>query len=151
MQSSTAAAAPVANKNIVVVASSAPQFSTLVALVKKAGLVSALEGQGPLTVFAPTNAAFANLAKSDPALFAKVSKDKALLTAVLKYHVVAGAYPASVVVTKKTLTTLDGKSLTISVKNGAAFVDKAEVIKTNIPASNGVVHAINAVLVPPAG
>ncbi len=69
-----------------------------------------VEGQGPLTVFAPTNAAFAKLAKSDPALFAKVSKDKALLTSVLKYHVVAGAYPASVVVTKKTLTSLDGKT-----------------------------------------
>lgn len=144
------ATAPAADKNIVAVAAGAPQFSTLVGLVKKAGLVSALESNGPLTVFAPTNEAFAKLAKDDPALFAKVSKDKALLASVLKYHVVAGSYPASAVVTKKTLTTLDGKPLAISVKNGNAYVDQAQVVTTNIKASNGVVHAINAVLVPPS-
>ena len=128
------------------VAASNPQFSTLVSLVKKAGLVGALEGPGKLTVFAPTNAAFAAVPK---ATLAKLAANKALLIKVLEYHVVKGEVLASQVVKLHSAKTLEGASVAIRVSGGSVYVNKAKVIKTNVKASNGVIHVINGVLLPP--
>ena len=134
-------------KNIVQVAAGNPQFSTLVSLIKKAGLVSALSGKSKLTVFAPTNAAFAKLPK---ATLKKVRSDKKLLTSILTYHVVKGAVPASKVVklNGKSVKTLNGKTVKIRVSGGKVYVNKARVTKTDVKASNGVIHVINRVLIP---
>ena len=140
-------ASPAASKNIVQVAAGNPQFSTLASLIKKAGLVSALSGKSKLTVFAPTNAAFAKLPK---ATLKKVQSDKKLLTSILTYHVVKGAVPASKVVklNGKSVKTLNGKSVKIAVKSGKVYVNKGQVTKTDVKASNGVIHVINQVLIP---
>ena len=140
-------ASPAAGKTIVQVAAGNPQFSTLASLIKKAGLVSALSGKSKLTVFAPTNAAFAKLPK---ATLKKVQGDKKLLTSILTYHVVKGAVPASKVVKLdgKSVKTLNGKSVKISVKSGKVYVNKARVTKTDVKASNGVIHVVNQVLIP---
>jgi len=140
-------ASPAASKNIVQVAAGNPQFSTLAGLIQKAGLVSALSGKSKLTVFAPTNAAFAKLPK---ATLKKVQSDKKLLTSILTYHVVKGAVPASKVVklNGKSVKTLNGKSVKITVKSGKVYVNKAQVTKTDVKASNGVIHVINQVLIP---
>jgi uncharacterized surface protein with fasciclin (FAS1) repeats len=140
------------DQNIVSVAAGNPQFSTLVSLVKKAGLVGALSGKGKLTVFAPTNAAFAKVPKST---LAALAKDKAKLRAVLTYHVVKGAVPASKVVTLngKSVTTLNGESVRIRITGNAkksVYVNNSKVVKTDIEASNGIIHVINRVLLPPA-
>ena len=128
------------------VAASNPQFSTLVSLVKKAGLVSALEAPGKLTVFAPTNAAFAAVPK---ATLAKLAANKALLIKVLEYHVVKGEVLASQVVKLHSAKTLEGASVAIRVSGSSVYVNSAKVIKTNVKASNGVIHVINGVLLPP--
>jgi uncharacterized surface protein with fasciclin (FAS1) repeats len=140
-------ASPAASKTIVQVAAGNPQFSTLAGLIKKAGLVSALSGKSKLTVFAPTNAAFAKLPK---ATLKKVQGDKKLLTSILTYHVVKGAVPASEVVKLdgKSVKTLNGKSVKIAVKSGKVYVNKAQVTKTDVKASNGVIHVVNQVLIP---
>ena len=135
------------SQNIVQIAASDPQFSTLVSLVKKAGLVSALSGKTKLTVFAPTNAAFAKVSK---ATLSKLAKNKALLQKVLTYHVVPGVVPAAKVVKLKSAKTLEGARVHFAVKGGKVYVNKARVIKTDIRASNGIIHVINAVLIPPA-
>ena len=135
-----------ASKTIVGVAASDPQFSTLVSLVKKAGLVGALSGTQKLTVFAPTNAAFAKVPK---ATLAALGKDPAKLRAVLTYHVVKGVVPASKVVTLKSATTLNGKPVTIRVTGKTVRVNNARVIKTDVKASNGIIHVIDRVLIPP--
>jgi len=142
-----APASPATSKTIVQVAAGNPQFSTLASLIKKAGLVSALSGKSKLTVFAPTNAAFAKLPK---ATLKKVQSDKKLLTSILTYHVVKGAVPASKVVQLdgKSVKTLNGKSVKIAVKRGKVYVNKAKVTKTDVKASNGVIHVINQVLIP---
>ncbi len=138
--------AAAASQNIVQVAASNPQFSTLVSLVKKAGLVSALEAPGKLTVFAPTNAAFAAVPK---ATLAKLAANKALLIKVLEYHVVKGEVLASQVVKLHSAKTLEGASVAIRVSGSSVYVNSAKVIKTNVKASNGVIHVINGVLLPP--
>src|SRR4051794_38847799 len=135
-----------APKNIVQTAVAAGQFKTLVALVKQAGLAGALTGKGPLTVFAPTDAAFAKVPK---ATLAALGKDKAKLKAVLLYHVVAGKVTAAQVMKLTTATTLNGQSVTIKVKGGKVYVDKAQVVTADVAASNGVIHVINKVLIPP--
>lgn len=140
-----AGSASAASNNIVQVAASNKQLSTLVTLVKKAGLVKALSGKTKLTVFAPTNAAFAKVPK---ATLAKLGKDKALLVKVLEYHVLAGVVPASKVLKLRSAKTLEGARVRLSVRGGHAYVNNAEIIKTNIPASNGLVHLINRVLIP---
>ena len=137
--------------NIVEVAASAPQFSTLVALVKQAGLAGALAKPGELTVFAPTNAAFAALKKAHPKLFNEVAHSKQLLKDVLLYHVVAGRLLAKQVVAHRTLKTLLGQRVKIAVRDGQVYVNQAKVVKVNVLASNGVIHAINAVLLPKLG
>ncbi len=136
------------SQNIVQIAASDPQFSTLVSLVKKAGLVDALSGKTKLTVFAPTNAAFAKVPK---ATLASLAKNKALLKKVLLYHVVKGEVPASKVVKLKSAKTLEGAKVHFKVKKGKVYVNKARVIKTDIHASNGIIHVINGVLIPPMG
>lgn len=148
---SAAASEPQArqDKNIVQVASGAPQFSTLVSLIKQAGLVKTLSGKGPFTVLAPTNAAFKKVPK---ATLDAIAADKALLTKVLTYHVIAGKAEAADVVklNGKKVKTVEGEKVSITVRNGNVFINKtAKVTTTDIPASNGVIHAINNVLVPP--
>lgn len=139
------AAGMTATPNIVKLAASDPQLSTLVSLVKKAGLVGALSGKSKLTVFAPTNAAFAAVPK---ATLTKLGKDKALLVKVLEYHVVAGALPAAKVEMMSSAKTLEGHRITFKVSSGHVYVNNAEVIKANLKASNGTVHIINKVLIP---
>jgi len=139
------AAAPAASKNLVQTAVAAGQFKTLVKLVKLAGLQGALEGKAKLTVFAPTDAAFAKVPKSTlDALLA----DKAKLKAVLLYHVLSGEYPAAKILKLSSAKTLEGSRVEIRVSGGVVHVNGATVLKTNVFASNGVIHVINSVLVP---
>jgi uncharacterized surface protein with fasciclin (FAS1) repeats len=138
--------AKMSQPNIVAVAASNPQLSTLVKLVKSAGLVKALSGSSKLTVFAPTNAAFAKVPK---ATLKALAHNKKLLAKVLEYHVVKGALTAAQIEKKTSLKTLEGASLTVKVKSGSVFINKAKVIKANVTASNGIVHVINGVLIPP--
>jgi uncharacterized surface protein with fasciclin (FAS1) repeats len=132
-------------KNIVETAVAAGSFNTLVTAVKAADLVETLSGPGPFTVFAPTDDAFAKLPEGTiPALL----QDKDKLTAILTYHVVAGKVMASDVVNLDSAKTVNGQSLTIKVKDGKVMVDNAMVIKTDIVCSNGVIHVIDAVVLP---
>lgn len=136
-------------QNIAAVASSSKQFSTLVSLLKQAGLVGALQ-KGNFTVFAPTNAAFNKVPK---ATLNKLAKDKELLQTVLTYHVVKGKVPAAKVVklNGKAVKTLVGPKVNVKIANGKVFLNgKTRVTKTDIPASNGVIHVINQVLIPGA-
>ena len=133
------------NLDIVDTAVGAGQFKTLVSLVKQAGLAGALSGPGPLTVFAPTDAAFAKVPK---ATLAALAKDRSKLKAVLLYHVVSGKLTAAQVVKRKSLTTLEGSTLSIRTRDGNVYVNRARVIKANVMASNGVIHVINQVLIP---
>src|ERR1700744_6800098 len=137
--------AKMSEPHIVALAASSPQLSTLVTLVKSAGLVKALSGPGKLTVFAPTNAAFAKVPKTT---LNALAHNKKMLASVLEYHVVKGALDADLVEKHKTLTTLEGGKLTVKIKDGGVYINQAKVIKPNVMASNGVVHLINAVLIP---
>ncbi len=142
---SAAPSAP--RQDITQIAASSPQFSTLVSLLKKAGLVGALK-QGNYTVFAPTNAAFAKLPKST---LAAVGKDRELLKTVLTYHVVKGKVPAAKVVTLngKSVKTLSGQSVKVTVRGGKVFLNgSTRVTKTDVLATNGVIHVIDKVLIP---
>lgn len=137
-------------KNIVEVAVAAGTFNTLVAAVKAAGLADALSGSGPFTVFAPTDAAFAKLpAGTVDALL----KDPTKLAAILKYHVLSGKVMASDVISARSVkpTTLNGAKLDIKVKGDKVHVNGATVIAADVAASNGVIHVIDSVLLPPAG
>jgi uncharacterized surface protein with fasciclin (FAS1) repeats len=138
-------AKPAANRNIVQTAVAAGQFKTLTKLLNEAGLAGTLQGKGPFTVFAPTDAAFAKVPKST---LAALAKDKAKLRAVLLYHVAKGKLTAAKVVTLHSIKTLNGQSLKVHVAGGTVTVGGARVIKTDIGASNGVIHVINKVLIP---
>jgi len=133
-------------KDIVAVASSAGSFNTLVAAVKAAGLVETLQGTGPFTVFAPTDAAFAKLPKGTVEDLLK-PENKEKLVAILTYHVVAGKVMAADVKTMKAKT-VNGQSLNVKVADGVVTVDKAKVVKTDVAASNGVIHVIDTVVLP---
>lgn len=143
-------------ENIVQVAVADPQLSTLVTLVKKAGLVVALSRPGAhLTVFAPDNAAFAALKKADPMTFNAVATTPSLLKKVLTYHVLPTEVEAAAAIAAAdkhgSVKTLEGEMIALSVKGGGLYLNgSAEVIKADVPASNGVIHVINAVLVPPS-
>lgn len=139
------AAAP--KKNIVQTAVAAKQFTTLVSLVKKAGLAGALSGKGPLTVFAPTDAAFAKVPK---ATLDALAKDPAKLKAVLLYHVVSGKVGSAAVVKLSSAKTLEGQSVKIMTSGGKVMIDAANVTTADVAASNGVIHIIDKVLLPPA-
>jgi transforming growth factor-beta-induced protein len=141
---------PEPTKNIVEIAASDERFSTLVAAVTRAGLVETLSSPGPFTVFAPTNDAFA-------ALLAKlgITAEELLaspdLASILTYHVIAGKVTAAEVVKLNKATTVNGKDITIEVKDGNVILNGSiKVIITDIMASNGVIHVIDGVLLPPA-
>ena len=134
------------SKDIVAVASGAGNFNTLVAAVKAAGLVETLQGTGPFTVFAPTDEAFAKLPKGTLDDLLK-PENKAKLTAILTYHVLSGKVMAADVKTM-TAKTVNGQSLNVVVEDGKVTVNKAKVIMADVPASNGVIHAIDTVLIP---
>ena len=138
----TAAKAP---GDIVDVAVGAGSFNTLVAAVKAAGLVETLKGPGPFTVFAPTDEAFAKL---PPGALDALLADKAKLTAVLTYHVVAGKVMAADAAKLTSATSVQGGALAIDASDGVK-IGGATVIKADIEASNGVIHVIDTVLLPP--
>ena len=142
----TLGAVNAAPENIVVVAVGAGQFNTLVAAVKAAELVEVLSGPGPFTVFAPTDEAFKKLpAGTVESLLLPENKDK--LAAILKYHVVSGKVMAADV-KPGMVKTVQGGELTVKVADGKVTVDGANVVKTDIMASNGVIHVIDAVVLP---
>lgn len=134
------------DKTIAEVVSSDPNFSTLLTAVKAAGLVETLSGKGPFTVFAPTNEAFAKIAKAD---LEALLKDKAALTKVLTYHVVAGKVMSGDVVKLKEAKTVQGQNIAIEVKGGAVMLNtKSKVAKVDIETNNGVIHVIDTVILP---
>ena len=136
-------------KDIVDTAVAAGSFKTLAAALQAAGLVETLKGKGPFTVFAPTDEAFAKLpAGTVENLLKPENKEK--LKAVLTYHVVAGKVTAAQVTNLKVAKTVQGGEAKISVKGGKVMVDNANVVKTDIMASNGVIHVIDTVILPPA-
>ncbi len=133
--------------NIVETAVSNGSFNTLVAAVKAAGLVETLSGTGPFTVFAPVDAAFAALPAGTVDTLVK-PENKAKLTGILTYHVVAGKVMSSDLTDGMKATTVNGQTITIKLMNGKVMVNGAEVIIADVDTDNGVVHAINSVLMP---
>jgi len=134
------------NQTIAQIVATNPNFSTLLSAVQAAGLVDTLSGEGPFTVFAPTNAAFAKIPKAD---LDKLLADKAALTKVLTYHVVAGRVPSSQVVTLREAKTVQGQSITIQVRDGRVILNgNSTVTATDIQARNGIIHVIDTVLMP---
>jgi len=133
------------NQNIVQTAIGAGQFKTLVAAVKAAGLVETLSGPGPFTVFAPTDEAFNKLPKGT---VEALLMDKDKLTAILTYHVVSGKVLADDVVNLTSAKTVNGQEVSIMVKYGKVMLDNAQVVKTDIICSNGVIHVIDSVILP---
>jgi uncharacterized surface protein with fasciclin (FAS1) repeats len=136
-----------ASKDIVDTAVGAGDFKTLVAAVQAAGLVETLKGEGPFTVFAPTDAAFAKLpAGTVETLLKPENKDK--LVAILTYHVVPGKVMAADVVKLTEAKTVQGSSAKVKVEDGTVMIDGAKVVKTDIACGNGVIHVIDAVILP---
>ena len=131
-------------KDIVDTAVAAGNFKTLASALQAAGLVETLKGTGPFTVFAPTDAAFAKIPKAD---LDALLKDKAQLTRVLTYHVVAGKVMAKDVAKLSQAKTVEGQSVKIDTSSGVK-VDGANVVKADIEASNGVIHVIDSVILP---
>jgi uncharacterized surface protein with fasciclin (FAS1) repeats len=146
--STTATTATTSDETIAAVASGNADLSTLVAALTAGDLVTTLEGTGPYTVFAPTNAAFSDIQSTVDTLLEPGNKTD--LQQVLTYHVVPGTYTAADLKDGQKLKTVEGQDLTVSVKDGVVKVNDATVEATDITASNGVVHVINKVLVPPA-
>jgi uncharacterized surface protein with fasciclin (FAS1) repeats len=135
----------VAKGDIIETAVAARSFTTLAKAIDAAGLTETLKGKGPFTVFAPTDEAFAKLPAG--ALDALL-KDKARLTTILMYHVVAGRVGSKDIAGMSSAKTANGKELSIKVKDGMVKVDQATVTQADIPATNGVIHVIDAVLMP---
>ena len=137
------------NQDIVDTAVSAGQFKTLAAALGAAGLVETLKGPGPFTVFAPTDAAFAKLPAGTVESLLK-PENKAKLTAILTYHVVPGAVTAAQVTKLDEAKTVNGAMVKVSTDHGKVMINDATVVKADIPASNGVIHVIDTVILPPA-
>jgi uncharacterized surface protein with fasciclin (FAS1) repeats len=140
------------SKNIIQNAVNSKDHTTLVAAVKAAGLVETLEGNGPFTVFAPTNAAFGKLPAGTVETLVK-PENKAALTKILTYHVVAGKLEASDLTDGKTLKTVEGEALTVKKSDGKTWIvdakgDTAAITISNVNQSNGVIHVIDTVLLP---
>lgn len=135
-----------AGKDIVAVASGAENFKTLVAAVKAAGLVETLQGEGPFTVFAPSDEAFAKLPAGTVEDLLK-AENREKLVAILKYHVLPGKVLAADVKTMEARTA-QGQSVKLKVTDAGVTVDKAKVVKTDLLAQNGVIHVIDSVLLP---
>ena len=134
-------------KDIVDTAVGAGQFNTLAAALEAADLIGTLKGEGPFTVFAPTDAAFAKLPEGTVAELLK-PENRDQLTAILTYHVVAGKVYAADVVQLDSATTVNGSAVSIEVSDAGVRVDNANVVKTDISASNGVIHVIDTVILP---
>lgn len=145
-QTTTTAAAEEAG-TIVEIASGNPDFSTLVQAVQAAGLVETLSGEGPFTVFAPTNEAFAKIPKEQ---LDAILADKDQLTKILTYHVVPGRILAADLQPTQKVTTVQGQEVEITVADGKATINDANIVKTDLEASNGVIHVIDTVILPPA-
>ncbi len=146
-------AATVPAADIVATAEAAGDFTTLVAAIEAAGLTETLQGDGPYTVFAPTDAAF-EAALADLGLTAEeLLADTETLTSILTYHVIEGEVPAADVVglDGQSVATVNGAEVTITVDGETVMVNDATVTATDIVASNGIIHVIDAVLIPPAG
>ncbi len=133
--------------DIVDVAASAGDFSTLLAAATAAGLVDTLKSEGPITVFAPTDAAFAKLPAGTVETLLK-PENKDTLVAVLTYHVVPGRLESGDVLKKKSLGTVNGQKAAIAMKDGKPKIDGATIVATDIEASNGVIHVIDSVMLP---
>lgn len=131
--------------DIVDTAVSAGNFKTLVTAVKAAGLVDTLKGEGPFTVFAPTDEAFAKLPAGT---LESLLKNPEALKKVLTYHVVAGKVMAADVVKVESAQTVEGESVKVTVNGDAVMIDKANVVKTDIVCDNGVIHVIDSVILP---
>ncbi len=136
-----------AQKDIVDTAVAAGQFKTLTKLVTDAGLVDTLKGEGPFTVFAPTDAAFAKL---PAALVKKITADKKLLTAILTYHVVAGKVLSTDLKDGLKAKTVQGEAITVGIHGKHVRFNKSGLVKADIVTSNGVIHVIDTVLLPPS-
>ena len=136
-------------KDIVETAVAAGSFKTLAAALGAAGLVDTLKGSGPFTVFAPTDEAFAKLPAGTVEMLLK-PENKAKLVDILTYHVVAGDVPAEAAMKLTKATALNKKELALEVKNGALYINKSKVITADVKCSNGVIHIVDAVLMPPA-
>ena len=136
------------NKDIVDTAVAAGQFKTLATALGAAGLVETLKGAGPFTVFAPTDAAFAKLPAGTVENLLK-PENKEQLVAILTYHVVAGTVKAADVVKLKEAKTVNGKSVAVKADGKGVMINDAKVTKTDITASNGVIHVIDTVILPP--
>lgn len=135
------------DKTVVEVAVKGDNFKTLVAAVKAAGLAETLSGDGPFTVFAPTDAAFAKLPKGTLEDLLK-PENKQKLVGILTYHVVPGKVMAKDVVKLNEAKTVQGSKVKIKVKDGTVMIDKAKVAKADIPCKNGVIHVIDTVILP---
>jgi uncharacterized surface protein with fasciclin (FAS1) repeats len=136
-------------ENIVDTAVAAGQFKTLTTAINAAGLTETLKGPGPFTVFAPTDAAFAKLPAGTVENLLK-PENKAQLAAILTYHVVPGAVMAADVVKLTEAKTVNGKTVAVHATGSSVMVNNAQVITTDIAASNGVIHVIDSVLLPPS-
>ncbi|RYZ24561.1 MAG: fasciclin domain-containing protein [Chitinophagaceae bacterium] len=136
-------------KDVVKVAAGSKDHSTLVAAVKQAGLVDALSNAGPFTVFAPTNAAFDKLPKGTVEELLK-PENKARLEDILQYHVYVGTLKTDLMQDGQTLNEVNGGNITISKKDGVVLINNSARVVASIPASNGIIHVIDAVLLPPA-
>jgi uncharacterized surface protein with fasciclin (FAS1) repeats len=137
-----------AEKNLVDTATGEGQFKTLATALDAAGLVSTLKGKGPFTIFAPTDAAFAKL-PADTLKNLLKPENKQQLVALLTYHVVPGKIEAAKVVELDEAKSVNGKIIDIEVRDGIAMVNDARVIKTDVAASNGIIHVIDTVIMPP--
>lgn len=151
------AAGPVAAQNgsspahhaadIVETAREAGSFGTLIAALEAAGLAETLKGEGPYTVFAPTDEAFAKLPEGTVEDLLK-PENRERLTAILTYHVVPGRMPASDVTDRSSLTTVEGSELPVQIDGGTVWIGDAKVVSPDVAASNGVIHVIDSVLLP---
>jgi uncharacterized surface protein with fasciclin (FAS1) repeats len=133
-------------KDIVDTAVAAGNFKTLAKLLTDADLVSVMKGPGPYTVFAPTDEAFAKVPKET---LEALAKDKAKLQAVLKYHVLTSSWTSADVKQVKSTGTAQGKPIAVKLEGGSLVINNAKVIKADIPCTNGMIHVIDAVLLPP--
>jgi uncharacterized surface protein with fasciclin (FAS1) repeats len=136
-----------APKDVIDIAISSPDHTTLVAAVTAAGLVETLKGAGPFTIFAPTNAAFSALPAGTVENLLK-PEQKASLTNILTYHVVAGSVKAADLKDGQKVKTLQGEELTVSIKDGKVMINGANVTAADLSGSNGVIHVIDGVLMP---
>ncbi|HSH11720.1 MAG TPA: fasciclin domain-containing protein [Ilumatobacter sp.] len=149
----TVAEAPAEVGTIVDVAVANGSFTTLVAAVQAAGLVETLSGPGPFTVFAPTDEAFAAALDALGLTAEELLADTATLTSILTYHVLAGEVDAATAISLdgQSAATVNGAEIAISVVDGKVMINDATVVIADVPAGNGIIHAIDTVLLPPAG